>query len=165
VPFLLAQGGTVKARSIDREVAGDIRTQVFGISHSGWSVISAPADSHGERAIDEDERTDWSTGGGAFPQDITIDMGMEQSIKAFTYLPRQDRKTAGIVDRYAFYTSANGRDWEKVKQGEFSNIAANPLQQLVLLKAPVKARYFRFSALHAIGDKGVSVAELGVVTK
>jgi alpha-L-fucosidase len=187
VPFLLAQGGTVKARSIDKEVAGDIRTQVFGISHSGWSIVSAPEGSHGERAIDEDESTDWSTlgevggtqapAGGTvgntggtpqnapFPQDITVDMGKEQLVKAFTYLPRQDRKTAGIVDRYAFYTSEDGKDWEKVKQGEFSNIAANPLQQLVLLKSPVKARYFRFSALHTIGERGVSVAELGVVTR
>ena len=164
-PFLLAQGGTVKARSMNREVSGDIRTQVFGISHSGWSVVSAPADSHAERAIDEDESSDWRTPGGAFPQDITIDMGKEQLVKAFTYLPRQDRKTASIVDRYAFYTSENGKDWQKAKQGEFSNIAANPLQQLVLLKSPVRARYFRFSALHAIGEKGVSAAELGVVTR
>jgi alpha-L-fucosidase len=166
-PFLLARGGTVKARSMDRDVLGDTRTQVFGISHSGWSVVSAPEGSHPERAIDEDENTDWSTmaGAGVGSQEITIDLGKEQTVKAFTYLPRQDRKPAGLVDRYAFYTSLDGKSWEKVKQGEFSNIAANPLQQLVLLKAPVKARYFRFSALHAIGDRGVSVAELGVVVR
>ena len=160
-PFLLAQGGTVKARSIDREVAGDIQTQVFGISHSGWSVVSAtPQGGKPESAIDEDESSAWNALGGT--ADITIDMGRQQTIKAFTYLPR---RTTGIVDRYAFYTSENGQDWEKVKQGEFSNIAANPLQQLVLLKSPVRARYFRFSALHAIGEKNVSVVELGVVTE
>jgi alpha-L-fucosidase len=122
-----------------------------GISHSGWGVPPAFPDS--------------AASNGAFPRDITICMGKEQWIKAFTYLPGQDRKTSGIVDRYAFYTSENGLDWDQVKEGEFSNIAANPLQQLVPLKNPVRALYFRFSALHMIGDGTISMAELGVITR
>jgi alpha-L-fucosidase len=119
-------------------------------------------------AIDEDERTVWSTLqrdssiAGKFPQDISIDMGREQTIRAFTYLPRQDKKTDGIADRYIFYIGTDGVNWQKVSEGEFSNINANPVEQVVPLEQPVKARYFRFSIGHVVGGNGVAVAELGV---
>lgn len=45
------------------------------------------------------------------------------------------------------------------------NIEANPVQQLIILEKRVVARYFKFSALRINNGKGVSVAELGVVTK
>jgi len=120
---------------------------VSGISEVGWKLVSA------------------DTGTAVFPQDIIMDMGTQQTIKGFTYLPRPDKKVDGLIDRYAFYTSVDGQDWQKVGQGEFSNIAANPIQQVVLFKAPVNARYFKFSALSVIEGKGVSVAELGILAK
>jgi alpha-L-fucosidase len=92
-------------------------------------------------------------------------MGEEQVIKAFTYLPRQDRKVAGLIDEYIFYVSSNGTDWEVARKGVFSNMEANPVQQLVILEKPLKARYFKFEALHTNHGKGVSVAELGIIVK
>ncbi len=65
----------------------------------------------------------------------------------------------------AFYISDNGRDWKKAREGSFHNIEANPVQQLVLLEHPLKARYFKFSALHINNGKGVAVAELGIITR
>ncbi len=46
-----------------------------------------------------------------------------------------------------------------------ANIAANPIQQTVKLKKPVKARYFKFVALHSANGIPLSAAELGVITK
>jgi alpha-L-fucosidase len=97
-----------------------------------------------------------------FPQDISIDMGKAGTIRAFTYLPRQDKKTDGIADRYAFYTSEDGTSWQKATEGEFANIRSNPLEQVVRLDHPVSARYFKFSILHTVGGNGVTVAEVGV---
>jgi alpha-L-fucosidase len=108
----------------------------------------------------------WSTldavGTGQFPQEIAIDMGKEESIHALTYLPRQDKKTDGMADRYAFFISIDGKNWRQVAEGEFSNIRSNPLEQVVRLDHPVTARYFKFSVLHVTGGNGVTVAELGV---
>ena len=48
-------------------------------------------------------------------------------------------------------------------EGEFSNIAANPVEQTVPLKNPERARYFRFTGLHAVEKNHVSAAEVGVI--
>lgn len=168
-PFLFADGGTIKARVMDKQIAGDISTRIFGIGKKGWKVIEAPEGSHADNVIDEDESTNWNTLSpdlsGKLPVDVAIDMGEERLIKAFTYLPRQDKKIEGLIGHYAFYISNNGKDWEKAREGDFHNIEANPVQQLVLLPQTLKARYFRFSALRINTGKGVAVAELGIISK
>jgi len=147
-----------------------VRVRRLGLAKTGWKVMNeASAGSDGrERAIDGDERTFWSTlekdspAVAIFPQDISIDMGKVQTIRAFTYLPRQDKKIEGIADRYEFYTSVDGTNWQKVAEGEFGNIRANPLEQVVSPEHPVSARYFRFSILHVVAGNGVTAAEVGI---
>ena len=166
--FLLPEGGTVKARCFNsKKVAGDISTQVFGASKKGWSIVNAPAGTHAENVIDEDESTTWSTltAGLPFPQEVSVDMGKSQLVKAFTYLPRQDGKEGGLIDQYRVDISDNGKDWQIARAGVFSNMEANPVQQLVILAKPVKCRYFKFEALHTNHGNGVSVAELGIITQ
>ena len=89
-------------------------------------------------------------------------MGKTQKITAFTYLPRQDKRTEGIADRYIFYTSNDAINWQTATEGEFGNIRSNPLEQSVPLSHPVSSRYFKFSVLHVVGGNGVTVAEIGV---
>ena len=176
-PFLLAAGGTIKARCFEvNNQASETATLVVGLSKAGWRVlpdssmgassrVSTDAQKH---AIDEDPETVWSTlqkdsaAIGQFPQDIRIDMGKPQLIKALSYLPRQDKKTEGMADRYIFYTSSDAISWEKVAEGEFANIKSNPLEQVVPLREAINARYFKFSILHVVGGNGVTVAEVGV---
>jgi alpha-L-fucosidase len=147
--------------------SGEISVRQLGLSKSGWKVMGTIAGSSGA-AIDEDERTLWSTLTrdssvvAQFPQDISIDMGKVQAIKAFTYLPRQDKKMDGIADRYVFYTSDDGTSWVKAAEGEFSNIRANPIEQVVSLDHPVSARYFKLSILRVVAGNGVTAAEVGV---
>jgi len=84
----------------------------------------------------------------------------------FTYQPRRDGTVRGMVDKYEFYTSKDGKAWgDPIANGEFSNIKANPILQTVLFKQPTPARYFRFVALHAVDAQHVAVAELGVVAR
>lgn len=168
-PFSFADGGTIKARSAGKSLMGDIKTQIYGIGKKGWKVIEAPANSHADNVIDENEHTDWNTLtpelAGKIPVDVAIDMGETHVIKAFTYLPRQDKKDEGLIGKYAFYISQDGHNWEKARAGDFHNIEANPVQQLVILDHPMKARYFKFSALHINEGDGVAVAELGIITR
>lgn len=183
-PFLLEGGGLIKARCFDGETASEVTVKELGLSKSGWRVMEPGLGSGGSLAagsggtsvgrgryalaIDEDERTMWSTlqrdtlAGVTFPQDIAVDMGKEQVIRAFTYLPRQDKRTDGIADQYVFYISEDGVNWQKVAEGEFSNIKSNPLEQVVPLGQAVRARYFKFSIGHVVSGNGVVVAELGV---
>ena len=144
--------------------------QDFGLSKSGWKVIEAASGGGGRyaMAIDENERTVWSSlkkdssAVAVFPQDISIDMGKAETFRALSYLPRQDKKTEGIADKYIFYTSADGVNWQKVAEGEFSNIQSNPLEQVVQLGHAVTSRYFKFSIQHVVAGNGVVVVEVGV---
>ena len=96
-------------------------------------------------AIDDDENTLWSTPQqdtsvkAKFPQNISIDMGKVQPIIAFTYLPRQDKKAEGIVDRYIMYISDDGTDWQKFTEGEFSNIKSYRTRDIAAktIKCPI----------------------------
>jgi len=191
-PFALPAGGTVKARGFETgNQAGEISTRSFGLSKSGWRVMDpsngaaqqVPDPSGGAtrrvlgssngavHAIDENPSTFWNTllkdtgATGPFPQDIAIDMGKVEKITSFTYLPRQDRRKDGIADRYIFYTSNNGIDWEKIAEGEFANIRSNPIEQRVPLAHPVSTRYFKCSIVHVVSGNGVAVAELGVTVE
>lgn len=168
-PFLLTEGGVVKTRSFERDgTVSEVSTRQLGLSKTGWKVMEATGGGTAAAAIDEDQRTLWSTLNRdssavvKFPQDISIDMGKVQVIKAFTYLPRQDKKTDGTVDQYAFYTSEDGTNWVKAAEGEFANIRANPLEQVVSLARPLPARYIKFSILHVVAGNGAAVAEVGV---
>jgi len=171
--FPLVAGGTVKARGFEADnKASEATTREFGLSKGGWQILNLPSQNRGrsrpEAAIDDEPRSVWSTlqrdstATGQFPQDLAIDMGKPQTIKAFTYLPRQDKRTDGIADRYIFYSSEDGVNWQNIAEGEFSNIKSNPLEQVVQLSHPVSTRYFKFSILHVVGGNGVAVAELGV---
>ena len=121
-------------------------------------------------AIDENQNTLWNTmqkdSTRGFEQAVlSIDLGKVQPVTAVSYLPRQDKKIAGIADEYIIYTSDNGIDWTEAASGEFSNIKSNPIEQVVHLKQPVNTRYIRFRAVHVINGNGVTAAEIGVEVK
>ena len=135
------------------------------VDKSGWKVIRATAGKNAENAIDADPATIWSTvGAGADAQEssIDIDLGFPVEFSAFSYLPRSDKQVDGVVDQYVFYVSTDGKDYKEVASGEFSNIRANPIEQLVSLKEKVQARYIRFTGKRSLSGNGISVAELGL---
>ncbi len=168
-PFLFTGGGIIKARSFEKDgKASEAGIQEFQVSKMGWAINSAASkESKAENSIDEDAGTFFSTlndtkQNGVWPQEIIVDMVNLHTIIAFTYLPRQDKKTDGIADKYAYFVSDDGVQWKQVAAGEFSNIKSNPVEQVVTLTNPATARYFKFSVLHVISGNGITVAELGV---
>jgi alpha-L-fucosidase len=163
--FSLNEGGLVKARSFETgNRSGPLSTGQFGYAKAGWKFTGDHPE-NAEVAIDENPESFLELKKEANDKNamLTIDMGRLQSISALTYLPRQDQKKDGIADKYLFSVSTDGVHWTKVAEGEFANIAANPLQQTVSLPRPVTARYFRFEALHVLAGEQLTVAELGVM--
>ncbi len=168
--FTLADGGIIKARSFEGKTQkSDVSFASLGYAKTDWKIVDANTANDGgnraENAIDEHAGTLYSTltkESATYPQHITIDLGKELSIKAFGYLPRQDKQAEGIVDQYVLYISIDGKEWTKVAAGEFSNIKSNPIEQPVVLAKPVNARYFKFEAAHVIAGNGITVAELSV---
>ena len=147
---------------------------VRGLSKSNWKLAASSAEvakgGAARNAIDDDPKTIWHTHGPkgelAPPQFIAIDTGKEQEFGGFTYLPRSDGTTRGIVDQYELFVSADGQAWgEAVSKGEFGNIKANPIQQVVIFAKPAKGRFVKFVALHSADGNHVSVAEFGLLPK
>jgi alpha-L-fucosidase len=151
---------------------------VAGISKKKWKLVSASYQATGgeaTRAFDNNPGTLWHTHGPdgehAGPQQIVIDLGKTETFTGFTYQPRSDGTTRGIVDQYAFYASVAAAvpaasDWgTPVSEGEFGNIKANPIEQIVKFTKPVSARYIKFVAKHSADGNHITAAEIGLIAK
>ncbi|MCF0198792.1 MAG: glycoside hydrolase family 97 catalytic domain-containing protein [Bacteroidaceae bacterium] len=136
----------------------------YAFDRSLWQVLQ-PDDPAARQMLDGNKLSMYWTDKG-FPYDVVIDMKQEQTLTGFRYLPDQgDYFLRGIVTNYEFAVSTDGQQWQTVSDGEFSNIAHNPLWQVVQFPQAVQARYFRFRALRnskGWGDFGC--AELDVLT-
>jgi alpha-L-fucosidase len=174
-PIPLPEGGTVQAAILnaDGRLGLVASKTIVGLAPTGWKVIregnaaDGSPDFPATNAIDADAWTYWrqpaTTGQSARPS-LTIDMGRVRRIGGLAYLPRQDWVFIGVVDRYQFETSLDGKQWTtQVAEGKFGNIRNNPMLQEVRF-APVEARFFRFTALHDVDDNGwVGAAEITVL--
>jgi alpha-L-fucosidase len=148
-----------------RSVASEVtENKTSEISKSGWKVIASAAGNQPRYAIDGNAETIWSSvPSDVFkPANIDIDLGFPIEISAFSYLPRQDKQIEGVADQYSFYVSNDGKNYKEVASGEFSNIRANPIEQVVSLKEKVQTRYIRFVGKRSLDGKGISIAELGL---
>ena len=66
-----------------------------------------------------------------------------RNITGLGYLPRQDGKTDGMITKYAVYTSDGNSRWKLLKEGEFSNIKANPVWTRINFDKPVTAKLIK----------------------
>lgn len=85
----------------------------------------------------------------AFSQGVVFEL--KQPVAALAYLPRQDGKTEGIALKYEIASSKDGQVWKTIKTGEFSNIVANPIEQMIVFDQPVKEKYIRFVPKETVG--------------
>jgi cytochrome c peroxidase len=149
------------------------------IPRTGWtlrSVDSAETGNPGTAAFDGNPATLWHTrytgGSPAHPHEIQIDMGSAKSVSGFTYVPRQDFCSNGIIKDFQFYTSLDGVNWGAVASSGTFTFGALPLTCPGTMPAPERvvtfsarsARYLRLVALNEVnGGPWTSVAELNVI--
>ncbi|HIB8181426.1 TPA: alpha-L-fucosidase [Elizabethkingia anophelis] len=81
-----------------------------------------------------------------------------KAITGIGYLPRQDGKTAGIITKYAVYTSDGNSQWMLLKEGEFSNIKANPVWARINLDKPVNSKFIKLVAKELTDGEEYTVA-------
>ena len=180
-PLALPSGGVIRARSFPTDGAtlldlglGTEATATFGLAPAGWRIHAvsseqAPGES-ASLAIDGDPAThwhsEWSPREPAHPHRLAIDLGAEHEIRGFTYLPRREGSN-GTLAQWRFRTSLDGLTWtEAIADGEFGNIEANPVQQVVNLPTPQRARYVELESKRAVGGRPwASCAEFGVLVR
>lgn len=88
---------------------------------------------------------------------ITIDLGYPLGFSALSYLPEQEKSSAGAVQKYELLVSEDGSAWKSISSGEFSNIAANPILQRISLPPNSSARYIKLVSKQAVPGNGGKV--------
>lgn len=128
------------------------------LDSSNWTYRGDGADS-AALAFDGNPDTMWQV--DRTPAHMIVDMKEAQKVSGFSYLPRQDGKTEGMTNRYRMELSTNGTDWETASEGEFGNLRANPVEQIISFE-PREAQYIRFFSTSALDGTGSSAAEIKV---
>ena len=183
-PFLVDSPTEIKSISLDpsQNLETEVVSKYFDIPKLKWEVIhtSSGEPEDVDKIIDEDPSTFWATDEGVkVPQEVVIDLGEIYNLRGFTYWPIQERYPFGIITDYEFSTSTNGRNWNIVAKGEFSNIVNSRLEQKVEFEN-TKARYIRLKGINVdrslaqvAGEAGsgqeedfrTSFPEIGVITE
>lgn len=116
-------------------------------------------ESEAAKCKDNDEKTTAFLPGKV----LQIDLGEEQTISSFYYLPDQSEYSKGLIAAYEL--SVNMEEGEVpvvIAQGEFSNIKHNPILQSIYF-TPIKARYLILKVIRMINDdEPIGVAEIAV---
>jgi len=122
-----------------------------------WKILPGQ-----DSAAIDGNATTWTYVGDPKREHLLIDFQKTQTISIIDFLPRQDGLKTGMVDQYLYEISLDGQNFSIAAQGEFSNIANNPVQQSTVLKNPTQARFLRISAKHTIDGSAPTVAEIGI---
>jgi alpha-L-fucosidase len=112
------------------------------------------------KVIDEDSQTFWKSE----KNEVVIDLGESITINGFTYWPPQNRFMSGVISKYVFEGSMDGKTWKTLSSGEFSNIKNNPIEQVVRF-VPSQVRYIKLKSISTTDNQSASFAEVGVLTR
>jgi alpha-L-fucosidase len=181
-PIPMPKGGVIAAQTFPstpgRQViaGGASVTHIeFGLAKAKWKILDCDSQDGSEgdprKAIDDDSTTFWHTRYhdrvDPMPHHISVDLGETVTISGFTYTPRQDQWDGGIITRARFEVSQDGKVWAIAADNvDFDNIVNGRQQQVVRLKTPISARYFRLTALRTANDNNLaSAADISVLVK
>lgn len=91
---------------------------------------------------------------------ILFDLGEEQTISSFTYLPDQGEYPFGLISSYEISVGSEPDKSDRlIAKGEFSNIKSNPIEQEVRF-APVTTRYLLLKATRIVdNDLRIGISE------
>ncbi|EHQ25969.1 alpha-L-fucosidase [Mucilaginibacter paludis] len=136
----------------------------FDLPRKDWRILGVDEEK-AKAILDGDPATVWhQSQDKKMPVDLVIDLGKEESLVGFTYLPDQALWNPGIITKYQFYVSQDNVTWKLVDEDEFSNIKNNPVIQTKKF-ATQKARYIKLRALkNTEGNDNTGYAEVNVIT-
>ena len=145
-PF--STNGKTEVRAVAYDAASEQYSEVgigsFDVLKSKWKILTK-LDS-ADNLLDGDETTVSMSGEAEGVKDLTIDLGENHPITGFKYLPPQNAASQGVIVKYDFLVSKNGKDWTSVSSGEFSNIKNSPFWQVQQFEK-TEARYVKLRAL------------------
>ncbi len=159
-PFEILEPTLLKAISFDpsNSTKSEMLEVSLNIAKAKWKVVHN--DPNAEKAIDEDSSTFWKS----TDNEIVVDLGEVLTIKGFNYLPPQNRYMSGVISKYSFHTSTDGKNWTEQEIGDFSNIRNNPIEQSIPLRTPVNAQFIKLKSLQTSDNQSAAFGEVGVIS-
>ena len=155
--FAFKNGGIIKARAMKDDKFGRLAVRRFGFSKRYWKLLAGDKEK-AALVFDNDPNTFWRSDEN---KALVIHLSKNLlTIKALSYLPRQDGNVVDMTKGCLIEFSEDGEKWQKASEGEFGNLRANPVEQTIVFKKKVKARYLRFTAKEAVEGTGASIAEI-----
>ena len=162
----LSTAGKVQVSAIAYEPASGksspVCREAFDLPRKDWKLVGIE-DQRAYALLDGNPSTAWrQPRNSRLPVDLVIDLGKEQNLSGFRYLP--DQGLSGIITNYEFHVSSDNVEWKLVDQGEFANIQNNPSWQTKTF-APAQARYIKLRALkNTENNNNVGYAEVDAIT-
>ncbi len=161
--------GKLKVSAISFEAesgkSSAVTSEEFDLPRTDWKIVGID-DEKAYAILDGNQSTVWHQNNQRqnLPIDLVIDLGKQQKISGFSYFPDQALWGPGIITEYEFYVSTNNRNWNRVSDGEFSNIKNNPLWQTKNFDV-VNTRYIKFRALkNTENNNNIGYAEIDLIT-
>lgn len=172
-PFTFAREGAVRAVAFDKDGRkGEEAVRTFDACKRNWRILTADGQPYAVAGalVDDDDQTFWRSPSqdkdAAFrPQSLVIDLGETQEVKGFSYTPRQDNSSEGVIDRLALMASEDGKNWTPVYEDFIPNIRQAPVYRSFRLKTPVSCRYLKLTALRVLEGNYATGAEFGILLK
>lgn len=172
-PFTFAREGAVRAVAFDKDGRkGEEAVRTFDACKRNWRVLTADGQPYAAAGalVDDDDQTFWrspsqDTDAAFRPQSLVIDLGETQVVKGFSYTPRQDNSSEGVIDRLALMASEDGKNWTPVYEDFIPNIRQAPVYRSFRLKTPVSCRYLKLTALRVLEGNYATGAEFGILLK
>lgn len=161
---ILQSRGPICLNNVEAFYAGE--TGDVNFVAAAADIPSHPFTLHGIPEAEAAKATDRNAGTTCFVKGdrLVIDLGKEQTLSSFYYLPDQSTYNKGLVAGYEISVSSSADGPQTVvAQGEFSNIKNNPILQSVFF-TPVSARYVTLRAIRMVegGVEAMGFAEIGV---
>lgn len=172
-PFTFAREGAVRAVAFDKDGRkGEEAVRTFDACKRNWRILTADGQPYAAAGalVDDDDQTFWrspsqDTDAAFRPQSLVIDLGETQEVKGFSYTPRQDNSSEGVIDRLALMASEDGKNWTPVYEDFIPNIRQAPVYRSFRLKTPVSCRYLKLTALRVLEGNYATGAEFGILLK
>jgi len=159
-PIAVSEPTTLKAMALDSQSGkkSEVLVRSLDIPKAKWKVVNQ--DEKATKVIDEDSQTFWESK----QDEVVIDLGESIVLNGFTYWPPQNRFMSGVISKYVFEGSMDGKTWKILATGEFSNIKNNPIEQAIRF-SPSQVHFIKLKSLSTTDNQPASFAEVGVLTK
>lgn len=157
--FPFAQKGTIRAVAYDRtfDKLSPVSTVELDIPATSYTILS-PKDEKAQAIFDGNGYTTYYLPKGK--QELVVRLDRPARIAGFRYTPNQGRDSGGHIANYQLFVNN-----QKVSEGEFSNIKANPIEQVIHFPA-VEGDQIRLVATRIVDDqKQAGIGEFSILTE